>query len=63
MKSGLLKGNKFIITMASLGTYSLLYVIFMAYLAVYGWKNPDPANCFFIDGLDAPGLTKEAITE
>ena len=35
----------------------------MAYLAVYGWKNPDPANCFFIDGLDAPALTKAAVEE
>ena len=63
MKMGLLKGKAFIITMASVGTYSALYVLFMSFLAVYGWKNPDPANCFFIDGLDAPALTKEAITE
>ena len=63
MKTGLLKGKNFIYTMAGVGSYSLLYVIFMAFLAVYGWKNPDPANCFFIDGLDAPALTKELITE
>ena len=63
MKTGLLKGKAFIYTMAGVGTYSLLYVIFMAYLAVYGWKNPDPANCFFVDGLEQPGLTKEAVIE
>ena len=63
MKTGLLKGKNFIYTMASVGSYALLYVIFMAFLAVYGWKSPDPANCFFIDGLDAPGLTKDFVTQ
>ena len=49
--------------MASVGSFSLLYFIFMIFMAVYGWSNPDPANCFFIDGLDTPALTKAAINE
>lgn len=42
------------------GTYALLYGIFMICLVVYGNGNPDPNNCFYVDGVDQTATTRDA---
>ena len=38
----------------------MTYIVFVIYLGVYTFNNPDPKNCFFIDGLDKTAPTKLA---
>jgi len=42
------------------GVVVLLYSFLIVYLGVYGYANPDPENCFYVDGVDTPGLTAES---
>ena len=39
----------------------ILYGIFVVYLGVFAHGNPDPSHCYFIDGLENPGLTRSAV--
>ena len=40
----------------------MTYIVFVIYLGLYAYDNPDPENCFYIDGLDKTTPTKlEAI--
>lgn len=34
------------------------YAVFVVYLGLYAYGNPDPAHCYFIDGLDTTGTTR-----
>lgn len=43
----------------SVSVCSILYVIFVIYLGVYAYANPDPVHAFYVDGLETPGITKE----
>ena len=38
----------------------ILYVMLIVYLGVFGYANPDPSNCFYIEGVDTPSITKAA---
>ena len=46
--------------MTGLSAFCILYLIFVVYLGVYAYSNPDPAHSYYIDGLDTPGVTKDA---
>lgn len=35
-----------------------VYTVFIIYLGLYAYGNPDPYHCFYIDGLDTPGTSK-----
>lgn len=35
----------------------------VVYLGVYGYANPDPEHVFFVDGVETPGVTKEAVEQ
>lgn len=45
------------------GTIVLLYALFVIYLGVYGYANPDPAHCYYIDGVDTPATSREAAVD
>ena len=45
------------------GILVLLYAMFVVYLGVYGYANPDPESCFYIDRIDTPSLTREGAEE
>ena len=46
----------------ALGVFVLLYSIFVVYLGIYSYGNPDPAHCYYIDGQDTTGLSKTVAT-
>lgn len=48
-----------VFTIASLSVLSILYAIFVIYQGIYAYANPDPAHCYYIDGLDTPSLTRD----
>ena len=50
-----------IASLSALGVFCILYLIFVIYLGVYAHANPDPAHAYYVDGLDTPGLSKEAV--
>jgi len=37
---------------------SIFYALFIIYLGIYGYGNPDPEHAFYIDGLEKPTTTK-----
>ena len=43
-----------------LGSVCILYAVFVIYLGVYAYANPDSNTAFYVDSLDTPALTKEA---
>ena len=48
-------------SIAGASTVIILYAVFMIYLGIYAYGNPDPSRSFYIDGLDTTGLTAEAV--
>lgn len=51
--------NTIMITSISiLGVVSVTYFIFMIYLGVYAYGNPDPKSAFYVDGVDSTALTR-----
>ena len=46
--------------MTSMGVCSLLYAIFVIYLGIYAYANPDPSHSYYIDGLDTTGMSRMA---
>ena len=38
-----------------------LYAIFVVLLGVFAHGTPDPPHCYFIDGVETPGITKAAV--
>ena len=47
---------------ALLGAFVILYTIFVVYLGIFSYGNPDPVHCHYIEGLDTPGLSRAAVT-
>ena len=35
-----------------------VYTVFVIYLGLYAYGNPDPNHCFYIDGLDTSGTSR-----
>lgn len=58
-KMKLSEGNNYWIVVGSAGAFWLLYGIFTIFLAAYGYGGSDPKNCFYVDGVDSVGLTRE----
>ena len=44
------------------GLLAIGYLVLMIYLGIYAYGNPDPKTAFYIDGVDAVSLNKEAIS-
>ena len=53
--------KKMIASLTSLGVFCIVYMVFVIYLGVYAYANPDPARCYYVDGLDTTGLSKETV--
>ena len=50
--------KRMIASISVVGTFVVLYAIFVIYLGVYAYGGVDPAHSFYIDGLDTTGLSK-----
>ena len=53
-------------TVASISILSItviIYAVVMIYFGVYAYGNPDPAECFFIDGVESTRRSRQAITD
>lgn len=42
----------------SIATTVILYTVFVFFLGIYGYNNPDPDACYFIEGLETTELTR-----
>ena len=50
-----------ITSISVLSVVSVTYFVFMIYLGIYAYGNPDPASAYFVDGVDSTALTRVAI--
>ena len=39
----------------------LAYGVLVVYFGIYSYINPDPAHCYYIEGLDTTGMSKAAV--
>lgn len=46
-------------SIATLGVFSVLYLVFIGYLGTYGYSNPDAKNAFYIEGLDSVAVSQQ----
>mmetsp|Transcript_34 Transcript_34/g.57 ORF Transcript_34/g.57 Transcript_34/m.57 type:complete len:172 (+) Transcript_34:284-799(+) len=42
----------------SAGIIVILFSLLIIYLGVYGYANPDPEHCYYVEGLDTTAITK-----
>ena len=42
------------------GIIVILFSMLVIYLGVYGYANPDPEHCYYVDGVDQPATTRDA---
>ena len=42
---------------------TILYAIFVVFLGVFAHGTVDPLHCYYIDGVETPGLTKDAVSK
>lgn len=52
--------QKKIVSASVMGVAVVLYAILVAYLGIFGYNNPDPESCFYIDGVDTTAKTRVA---
>ena len=45
---------------ACVGIVVILYAMLVVYLGVFGYANPDPMNCYYVEGIETPTTTKAA---
>ena len=50
-----------VITLSAVSLLSVAYTIFIVYLGVYAFNDPDPKGSFYVDGVDEVALTRESI--
>ena len=43
-----------------MGVAVVLYILLVVYLGIFGYNNPDPESCFYIDGVDTTAKTRIA---
>ena len=43
------------------GLVTTAYVVFICFLGIYAYGNPDPPHSYYIEGLETPGLTKNTV--
>ena len=52
--------------MASISILSItviVYAVVMIYFGVFAYGNPDPAECFFVDGVEQTKRSRQAIID
>ena len=52
--------QKKVLSASIMGVTVVLYTILIVYLWIFGYSNPDPESCFYIDGLDTTAKTRVA---
>ena len=50
-----------VVTFTSLAVLFTVYAVFVVYLGLFAYGNPDPNHCFYVDGLDTPAKSKQSV--
>ena len=49
-----------VLSITLVSVFVVAYAVFVIYLGLFAYGNPDPSNCFFIDEMDTTATSKFA---
>ena len=50
-----------VVTYTSLAVLFAIYTVYVIYIGLYAYWNQDPQHCYYIEGLDTTGVTKQNV--